>query len=56
MAISRQKLLPSEVMLVVFIVIAVIVMIAIDWLIVMGINPRKWKGGNKDDRSSESGQ
>ena len=21
---------------------------AVDWLIVMGTNPRKWKGGNKD--------
>ena len=24
--------------------------VIIDWLIVMGINPRNWKGGNLHDR------
>ena len=27
------------------------VMLLIDWMIVMGVNPRKWKGGgNKDGK------
>ena len=31
----------------VLIVLAVAVM-AVDWLIVMGINPRRWKGGRRE--------
>ena len=30
------------------IVLAVIV--ALDWLIVLGANPRRWKGGDKDEQ------
>ena len=31
-------------------VVLAVVMFAIDWLIVMGTNPRNWKGGEKHDR------
>ena len=39
-----------------WIVIAVLVFIALvaDWLIVMGTNPKKWKGGKDHDRSNGS--
>ena len=28
----------------------VVVCIVIDWLIVMGTNPKRWKGGEKDEQ------
>ena len=28
----------------------VVVLIIIDWLIVMGTNPKNWKGGEKDEQ------
>ena len=31
--------------------VVLIVMLAVDWLIVMGINPRNWRGGGQDDRN-----
>jgi hypothetical protein len=30
---------------------AIIVALIIDWFIVMGFDPKKWKGGEKDDHS-----
>ena len=32
-----------------WVVIGVAVLFIIDWFIVMGADPRKWKGGDKDD-------
>lgn len=29
---------------------AATIMLAIDWMIVMGKDPRKWKGGDKDGK------
>ena len=28
--------------------VVLIVLFALDWLLVMGADPRKWKGGDKD--------
>ena len=35
----------------IFVVIAVIIMLAIDWLIVMGADPRRWKGDANNEHS-----
>ena len=32
-----------------WVVIGVAALFIIDWFIVMGAGPRKWKGGDKDD-------
>ena len=29
--------------------VVLIVLFVFDWLLVMGADPRKWKGGDKDD-------
>lgn len=31
--------------------IGALVMLVVDWLIVMGFDPRKWRGGGKNDKS-----
>lgn len=32
------------------VIIIAVIMLAVDWVIVMGRDPRKWKGGEKDGR------
>ena len=34
----------------VYVALAVIVLLAVDWVIVMGTDPKKWKGGEKDGK------
>ncbi len=36
------------------VVIAVIIFLIIDWFIIMGFNPRNWKGGEKKDEQRKT--
>lgn len=33
----------------IYIAVVVVAILAVDWLIVLGINPKRWRGGGKDD-------
>ena len=40
----------------VYVAAIAVVFVAVDWIIVMGADPRKWKGGKSDDHGKRPDQ
>ena len=38
------------------VIILTVIFLIVDWFIIMGADPRQWKGGNKHDRSNRPGR